>query len=343
VCDVTRIGRPGPHSGGRAPVRAARRADFERLPGVPRGYWSVMTAIGRGLVAGAFGDLLLNAATYVDMAMTGRPVDNAPGDTVQRVARRVGLDPPTDEPRLEAYGVLGGMATGLGLGVLVSTLRAAGVRLPAPLAGIAIGGLAMAASDAAMVANGVTDPRQWTAAEWTRDVVPHLAYGVGVRWAMDRIDASPPVEKSEDTPAPSRLGLVARSAALGLAAGGRSSLAVGGPLMSRRGRLSTLAAAGLVTTELVVDKSPAVPDRLAPGPLAGRLIGGGVGAAALARRHDSRAGGATVAAVIGVAGAFVGSLVGAAWREVAAERGWAGRAALAEDAVSLGLTVAACR
>lgn len=174
------LGQPGPVPPAVGP----------RLPGRLSGYGDVMTSIGRGLVAGAFGTLLLNAATYVDMAVTGRSASNTPGRTVKQLAESVGLHPPTDEARLDAYGALGGMAVGLALGVLASAIRSAGVRLPAPLGAVAIGGLAMVASDGGMVANGITDPREWTAADWTRDVVPHLAYGVGVRFALDRLDVT---------------------------------------------------------------------------------------------------------------------------------------------------------
>jgi hypothetical protein len=148
------------------------------------------STIGRGVVAGAFGTLLLNAATYLDMALTGRPASSVPGDTVQRSAAKLGLHPPRDPHRLEAYGALGGIAVGVALGVAASVARSAGVRLPAPLGAAAIGGLAMAATDTPMAATGVTHPRTWSAADWARDVVPHLAYGAGVRWAMDRLDAA---------------------------------------------------------------------------------------------------------------------------------------------------------
>ena len=134
---------------------------------------------------------MLNAATYVDMAVTGRPASNTPGETVRKTAEALGLRLPDDSHRLEAYGALGGFAVGLGLGVVVSVARSAGIRLPAPLGAAVIGGLAMAASDGGMTINGVTDPRQWTAADWLRDVIPHLAYGAGVHYALYRIDASP--------------------------------------------------------------------------------------------------------------------------------------------------------
>ena len=59
-----------------------------------------MTAIGRGLVAGAFGTLLLNAATYLDMALTGREASTAPGETVKRAGGTLGLSVPAVKSRL---------------------------------------------------------------------------------------------------------------------------------------------------------------------------------------------------------------------------------------------------
>lgn len=179
-----------------------------------------------------------------------------------------------------------------------------------------------------------------------RDVVPHLAYGAGVRYAMDRVDGRPhrtttTVPGRDDKP--SGVGVLTRSALLGIAAGGRSSLAIGGPFGVARGGLTGVAAAGLVAAELVIDKMPGVPSRLDPGPLGGRLVGGAVGAGALARLRHAGAVTSVAAGVVGAAGAFAGSIAGATWRELAAERGWTWQAALAEDAVALGLTIAACR
>jgi hypothetical protein len=185
-----------------------------------------------------------------------------------------------------------------------------------------------------MAAGGVSDPREWSAADWTRDVVPHLAYGAGVRWAMDRVDRGDRVDHAP------RRGLLARALALGVAAGGRSTLGIGGPVLAARGGPAAVAAAGLIGTELVVDKLPGVPSRLRPGPLGGRLVAAGVGAVALARADEKPA---VLPAVAGVAGAALGSLAGAVWRDVAAERGWTWQAGAVEDAVALGLTAAACR
>src|SRR3954462_5547657 len=103
------------------------------------------STIGRGLLAGAFGTLLLNAATYLDMALTGRPASDVPGRMMLRTAHAAGLQPPDDEARTEAYGALGGIATGLALGVGASAARAVGVRVPAPLGAVLTGAAAMAA------------------------------------------------------------------------------------------------------------------------------------------------------------------------------------------------------
>jgi hypothetical protein len=61
-----------------------------------------MGTIARGLVAGAVGTLLLDATTHLDLALTGRPASDTPA----------------------------GPSSGLGLGVVVSAARAAGVRVP---------------------------------------------------------------------------------------------------------------------------------------------------------------------------------------------------------------------
>jgi len=148
------------------------------------GTTSGMRPVRRGLVAGAAGTLLLNATTYVDMALTGRDVDNGPGEAVRRTARRVGLRAPGDDPRLQAYGELGGMAVGLGLGAVAGLLSSAGFRPRTPVGTLALGGLALAASDASLLATGVTHPRDWRTADVVRQVVPHLAYGLGTCWAL---------------------------------------------------------------------------------------------------------------------------------------------------------------
>ncbi|GAA5151917.1 hypothetical protein GCM10023340_31350 [Nocardioides marinquilinus] len=294
------------------------------------------STLGRGLIAGAVGTTLLNLATWVDVALSGRQPSDAPDRTVDGVLRRLGADVPRDGGRPAAYGALGGIAAGLGIGVAASAARTAGLRLPAPVGAAVIGAAAMAASDVPMALTGVSDPSTWSRADWTRDAAAHLAYGVGVRWALDR--ATPPA--SEDAVLERPTGrLLRRCLALGAAAGSRSTLGIGGPAVAAPTPV-TLLTSGLVLGELVADKLPFAPSRLQLPGLASRVVTGSVGAVALARREQRSA---TLPLLVGAAGAVAGSVGGAAWRDWAQQRGLTWQGAVAEDAVAVGLTAWACR
>lgn len=148
----------------------------------------VVTPLGRGLLAGVVGTLALDAATYLDMALTGRPASRVPEEAVRRAALAAGLDLPADDPRLPAYGAVGGLLTGSAVGVVASLLRERGPRLRSPVGAMAVGVLAMASTNLPLTLAGLTDPRAWSRSHWVRDVLPHLAFGVGVRAAMDAAD-----------------------------------------------------------------------------------------------------------------------------------------------------------
>lgn len=297
------------------------------------------STLARGLLAGAAGTALLTAATYADMALTGRAASRVPQETVAALLRRAGRPVP-DEARLTALGALAGVATGLGVGVAASVLRTAGVRLPSVVGAPAIGALAMAATDASTAALGVSDPRSWTAADWTRDAVPHLAYGIGVRATLDASDRRGE-HAGETAPATRpRRRLLGRSVLIGLAAGGRSSLGYLALARLSSRPAARVAAGAAVVGEVAIDKAPFTPSRLEPGPLLGRAAAGGVGGFALARRDHAPV---VLPTVLGVGGAVIGSVLGAAWREIAQRQGWPWPAAFAEDAASLGLAWAALR
>ena len=153
--------------------------------------------------------------------------------------------------------------------------------------------------------------------------------------------------------------LVARSLALGLAAGARASLGLAAPVLgpapaSRRGEpaayvrrppasLRTVAVLAVVG-ELVGDTLPATPSRLENHGPDGRAVSGAAGGLLLARRRRAPVAGTLVAAAAGVAGAVAGTGVGAAWRSAFARRGWPDLpAALAEDVVALALATWAVR
>jgi hypothetical protein len=60
---------------------------------------------------------------------------------------------------------------------------------PGLLEGVALGGLAMVASNAPMTVMGVTDPRTWSATDWVADVVPHLGYGLAAAGTLNLIES----------------------------------------------------------------------------------------------------------------------------------------------------------
>ncbi|WP_206517989.1 hypothetical protein [Rhodococcus sp. X156] len=301
------------------------------------------TVIKRGLLAGGAGVAALNAVTYLDMAVRGRPASSTPERTVDTLTDKAGLvipgDAPTRDNRRTALGALSGIATGVAVGVAASVARAAGFAPPAPLGAVATGAAAMAVSDLGMAALRVSDPRTWSGRDWASDVVPHLAYGLAVRSV---IHAQPtPAERVGTAPTRASAGLLTRSALLGVAAGGRSSLGLAGPALSSR-RTGGLARGGAVlgvAGEMVMDKLPTTPSRLAPPALAGRVASGGAGAVALSRREHAQP---LVPATVGALGAFAGSHAGAAWRSWAAGRMPDWQAALVEDVASVALAAVAC-
>jgi hypothetical protein len=134
-----------------------------------------------GAAAGAAGTMALNAATYADMALRGRPSSGTPELMVEKLARARGLEIPGEgeqrQNRLTGLGALSGMATGVSVGVAYGLLDVLRLR-PRGLAGaLFAGGGAMALANGTMVRYDVTHPTQWGVEGWVSDVVPHLAYG----------------------------------------------------------------------------------------------------------------------------------------------------------------------
>jgi hypothetical protein len=83
------------------------------LPGQPVG---MLQQLSRGVLAGLAGTTALNAVTYADMVLRGRPPSSAPERMAGELARRSGVAiPGTAEQRqnrLPALGALAGAATG---------------------------------------------------------------------------------------------------------------------------------------------------------------------------------------------------------------------------------------
>ena len=143
----------------------------------------------RGAAAGAAATTALNTVTYLDMAVRGRPASSTPEDTVEKLAEKAHVPIPgegdTRANRLQGLGPLTGLVAGIGVGVLVGLVRAAGFRSP-PLVGTGLttAGILVAANGP-MTVLGITDPRTWSATDWVSDLVPHLAYAAVVRTTLD--------------------------------------------------------------------------------------------------------------------------------------------------------------
>ena len=309
-------------------------------------------AIRHGLMAGAAGTTALHTATYLDMALRGRSASRLPERTVEAVADACGVRihgrRASRAHCTTGIAALGGIGTGLAVGVAASALRSAGVRLPRAVGALATGGVAMALANASPIAQGLTDPRDWTPADWACDALPHLAYGITTSAVLRETEKPRAAHRTRPSRRPG--GLLLRSAALGFAAGARSTMGVAGVLLASRGsharparglRRGLLTAGTLaVGAELVVDKLPVTPSRLQAPSLAVRVASGCGGGAALARQAGAHL---AIPALVGGVCAAAGSLGGAVWREAAATRMPTWATALVEDAAALLLTAVAAR
>ena len=146
----------------------------------------------RGAAAGAAGSTALNAVTYLDMVVRGRGTSSTPEQTVEKLAELAHVQIPGDDEtrsnRVQGLGPMTGLAAGVGVGVVVGLVRAAGYRSQ-PLVGTLLTTLGvLVATNGPMTVLGITDPRTWSATDWASDVVPHLAYAAVVKTTMDAFD-----------------------------------------------------------------------------------------------------------------------------------------------------------
>lgn len=152
-----------------------------------------MGFLGKGLIAGAVGTELLNVTTYLDMALRGRGASAVPEQAVQKMLDSIGLglgaDDDTVANRKTALGTLLGYLTGASMGVAYGVARPLLRQLPTVPAAVLVGLSAMAATDAASTAMGTTDPRDWSLDAWMADLLPHLAFGVGVVASYDALES----------------------------------------------------------------------------------------------------------------------------------------------------------
>jgi len=154
-----------------------------------------MTRVGHGLLAGAAGTIALDATTYADMLLRGRPASQLPADAAAKMAKQAGIDlQGDDEPtsaRRQGLGALMGYAAGMAVGV-GAALALGNTRRPGGVVGrgLLLGVSAMAASMIPMTAQGLTDPREWGVEGWLSDIVPHAAYGLAAAAALEALSGA---------------------------------------------------------------------------------------------------------------------------------------------------------
>jgi uncharacterized membrane protein len=290
---------------------------------------SLLSGLLRGAAAGAAGTTALASTSHVDRTVRGRQAGDAP--RLIRAAAGPG--------RPSAAGLLTGTAAGVAVGALAGVLRAAGVRPPAAVSGPLLGLAAAAACGGPRAVLRIVDPRR--SSDWPAEVAPPLVYGFTTHATL--VSVSRVAEGREAVPR-ARPAALLRAAALGAASGSRSAAGIAavaltsrsddtGPVASRLGgrtggTLSTLAAAG----ELVADKLPGVPSRLAPQGLVPRAALGATSAAAVAERdgHDP-----TLPGLVGAAAAVGTAVLGVRLRAAAQRRFGSDRpGAVAEDVLA---------
>ena len=147
-----------------------------------------------GFAAGAAGTAALNTATYLDMAVRGRPSSSLPAEAADRLAGQAHVRLGSGDRaanRTEGigalFGYLTGLSTGVGYGVAYGLLRRRTGRLPLAVSGTALTAAVMTASNGPMAATGLTDPRTWGVEGWLADLVPHLAYGFAAAAVYDAL------------------------------------------------------------------------------------------------------------------------------------------------------------
>ena len=115
----------------------------------PSGSAALLRGALLGAASGAAGTTALDATTYLDMAVRGRPASSTPEDTIEKVSAATHVPVPGQgedrQHRLSGIAALGGLAAGVAAGAVLGIVRAAGWR-PRPVVGV------VAATTVAMLA-----------------------------------------------------------------------------------------------------------------------------------------------------------------------------------------------
>lgn len=146
----------------------------------------IAQALLYGAAAGAAGTTILDATTYADMALRGRPQSELPQRVVKEIVHRAHVAPldrpdelmsDADKNRQTALGALIGYADGLGMGAAFGAVRPQTRGVSWFWAGIALGAATLLLSEGSATALGQTDPRKWGVSGWVADLVPRFLYG----------------------------------------------------------------------------------------------------------------------------------------------------------------------
>lgn len=152
---------------------------------------ALTTRLGQGLLCGVAGTMALDATTYADMLLRGRPASRLPGEAAAKLAAHAGIDlsgdAATTKARREGLATLLGYATGVAVGLAGAlVLGGRGSRQRSVLNhAVLFGASAMVVANVPMTLQGLTDPRRWGVEGWLEDLVPHAAYGLAAAAALE--------------------------------------------------------------------------------------------------------------------------------------------------------------
>lgn len=132
--------------------------------------------VRNGLLAGAAGTAILNAVTYADITLRGRPPSVVPKKMALRIAKAAGIDE-LDDDRQTALGALLGYADGFGSGMLLAAVRPHLRGVPQFWIGCGLAAMTLVLSEGSATAAGETNPKEWGLSGWLSDIVPRLLYG----------------------------------------------------------------------------------------------------------------------------------------------------------------------
>ena len=145
-----------------------------------------------GAAAGAAGTTALNATTYLDMIVRGRPSSSTPEATVEALSDTTHVPVPgegdTRDNRVSGLGPMTGLLAGVGTGALLGALRAGGMARGVRASTVVATLVALVGTNGPMTVLGVTDPRTWPLSSWVSDLVPHVAYGAVTAAVLEGLD-----------------------------------------------------------------------------------------------------------------------------------------------------------